>query len=187
MRTESILTLIVTTALLIGGGCKDDGAGPGPTPTSGRATLNTRYVNHQASGFSFDRAAIVVFPNWQGTLPDLCAFVQINQPGRVIGVFFTRPDSFVQTFCLLRQFVSLDSAQAYFQSVTEIPDTTYTDLALTLSAGQIWAVKTRRATFAKILIRHTLAFVDSSAPGLPTPYGEATFDWAYQPDGTKRF
>ena len=184
MKTKRILIVLT---VLIWGGCKDDGTGPGPIPTSGRVTIDSRYVNNQASGFSFDQAAIVRFPNSEGTLSDLSVFVQINDTGRIVGVFFSRPDSLVPAFRLLRQFASLDSAQSYFQSLGEIPDTTYTDLALPVSVGQIWAVKTRRTTYAKILIRHTLAYADSSGPSAPTPYGEAMFDWTYQPNGSRRF
>ena len=173
--------------VLIWGGCKDDGTGPGPISTSGRVTIDSRYSNNQVSGFSFDHAGIVRFPNSQGTLPDLIVLVQIDNPGGIVGVFSSRPDSLVPAFRLLRQFAALGSAESYFESLAEIPDTTFTDLALLMSVGQIWAVKTRRATFAKILIRHTLAYSDSSGPGAPTPYGEATFDWAYQPNGTSRF
>ena len=187
MKWRSKLTLTIVSAILIWSGCKDDGTGPGPTPTSGRATIDSRYLNNQASGFSFDQAGIVRFPNSQGALPDISVLVQMNDSGRVVGVFFARPDSLVPLFRLLSQFATLDSAQSYFQSLGEIPDTTYVDLALPVSVGQIWVVKTRRTTFAKILTRHTLAYVDSSGPGAPTPYGEATFDWVYQPNGTRRF
>lgn len=184
VKTKSLLIVLIVAAW---GGCKDDGTGPAPTPTSGRATIDSRYVNSQASGFSFDQAGIVRFPNSQGTLPDIFVLVQMNEDGRVVGVFFARPDSLVPTFQLLRQFATLDSAQSYFQSLSEIPDTAYVDIALPVSVGQIWMVKTRRTTFAKILIRHTLAYADSSGPGAPTLYGEATFDWVYQPDGTRKF
>jgi len=187
MKRQSEVTVSVIFAILVWSGCKDDGMGPGPTPTSGRATIDSRYVNNQTSGFSFDQAGIVRFPNSQGTRPDMFLLVQSNETGRVVGVFFARADSLVPSFRLLRQFVALDSAQSYFQGLGEIPDTTYVDLALPVSVGQIWAVKTRRTTFAKLLIRHTLAYADSSVPGVPTPYGEATFDWVYQPDGTRRF
>jgi hypothetical protein len=144
-------------------------------------------VSGQASGFSFDQATIVKFPNSAGSLPDICVFVQINNPGEIVGVFCSRPDSLVPTFRLLQEFSSLDSAESYFESLGELPDTTYTDLALPMRLAQIWAVKTRRTRFAKILIRHTLAYLDSSGTGAPTPYGEATFDWVYQPNGTRAF
>ena len=189
-RMKAQLILIITTVSIfwIWSGCEeDDRTGPGLIPTSGTATINSRYVNNQVSGFSFDQAVVVRFPNIAGIFPDIEVFAQINDTGRIVGVFFGRPDSLLPTFRLLHQFGSIDSAQSYFQTLGEIPDTTYLDLALFVSANQIWAVKTRRNNFAKILIRHTIAYTDSSKPSSPTPYGEATFDWAYQPNGSRQF
>jgi hypothetical protein len=187
MKALSVLSVVAVLATIFLSGCKDEGTGPSPTPTSGTATVDSRYVNNQASGFSFDQAAIVRFPNSAGLVPDLSVLVQRNDTGAILGVFFARPDSLVPSFRLLRQFTSIDSAHSYFQDLAEIPDTTYLDLALPVRVGQVWAIKTRRNTFAKVHIRQTVAYEDSSNPSAPTPYGEATFDWTYQPNGTRRF
>lgn len=187
MKALSVLSVVAVLAAIFWSGCKDDETGPSPTPTSGTATVDGRYVNNQASGFSFDQAAIVKFPNSKGLVPDLIVLVQMNETGAILGVFFARPDSLASAFQLLRQFTSFESAHSYFQDLAEIPDTTYVDLALPVRVGQVWAVKTRRNTFAKILIRQTVAYADSSNPSAPTPYGEATFDWAYQPNGSRQF
>lgn len=185
MKTLSVLSIVAVLAAIFWSGCTDDGTEP--TPTSGIATIDTRYVNNKVSGFSFEQAAIVKFPNSVGLFPDMIVSVQVNETGAILGVFFARPDSLVPAFQLLSQFTSIDSARSYFQDLVEIPDTTYLDLALPVHVGQVWAVKTRRNTFAKVLVRQTVAYADSSNPSAPTPYGEATFDWAYQPNGTKGF
>jgi hypothetical protein len=187
MKALSVLSVAAVLAAIFWSGCKDDGIGPSSIPTSGTATVDSRYVNSQASGFSFDQAAIVRFPNSAGLFPDFIALVQMNETAAILGVYFARPDSLVPSFRLLRQFTLIDSAHSYFQDLAEIPDTNYVDLALPVRVGQVWAVKTRRNTFAKILIRQTVAYADSSNPSALTPYGEATFDWAYQPNGTRQF
>lgn len=186
MKPQSIIWLAILSAAPSMGGCKADGTGPSHAVTSGTAIVDTRYVNSQLSGFSFDQASVIRFPNSAGILPDLIALVQTNETGTILGVFFGRPDSILPAFRLLLQFATLDSAEAYFRRLTEIPDTTYTDVAL-VRAAQIWAIKTRRNNYAKILIRVTLAYADSSGSGAPALYGEATFDWVYQPNGTRRF
>ena len=178
---------IVTDAVLVGA-CSNGGTGTDLPPTSGTATIDSRVVNNQGSGFSFDQAAIIKFPGSSNTFPDIEVLVNINQTGGVIGVCFARPDSLLlPAFQLLRRFSVLDSARSYFNNLGEIPDTTYEELALPVEVGDVWAVKTRRSRFAKILIMQTVAYMDSSNRSAPTPFGQATFDWSYQPNGTMVF
>ncbi len=183
---KELLSLAGVSLLLLYAGCKNEGTSPVPTPTSGTATVNSRVVNSTVSGFCFSRAANISYPNQAGVIPDMMVLVQTGQSGNILGVYLARPDTLVPTFRLLREFGSADSAHQYFVALSEIPDTTYENLALPARASQIWAVKTRDNTFAKIHIRSTTAYVDSST-GVRTLYGEATFDWAYQPDGSRRF
>lgn len=186
MKTAILLSIAVGFTLLNWTGCKNEDTPPVPTPTSGRATVNNRTVNQTTSGFSFSHAANISFPNPSGVVPDIAVFVQTGQSGNIVGVYLARPDSLLPAFRLLRGFGSIDSASQYFQALREIPDTTYLDVALPVTVGEIWAVITRDNKYARILIRNTTAYVDSST-GTRTLYGETTFDWAYQPDGTRRF
>lgn len=180
------LASIVAAAVLISA-CGNGGSGPTLPPTSGTATIDSRVVNYQASGFSFDQAAVVKISNSSDILPDIQLLVNMNQTGDILGVYLARPDSIVPSFRLLRRFSTLDSAQSYFDNLGEIPDTTYEDLALPVNVAEVWAVKTSRNTFAKILITQTVAYMDTSNPSAPTPYGQATFNWSYQPNGTRVF
>ncbi len=169
------------------GACSNRGTSVEIPPTSGTATIDSRVVNLQASGFSFDQAAMVKILNSSNALPDIQLLVNMNQTGAVLGVYLARPDSLVPSFRLLRRFNTLDSARSCFDGLREIPDTTYQDLALPVNVAEIWAVKTRRNKFAKILITETVAYTDTSNPSAPAPFGQATFDWSYQPNGTGRF
>lgn len=186
MKTAILLSIAIGFTVFNWTGCKNEDTPPVPTPTSGRATVNSRTVNNTVSGFSFSHAANISFPNPSGVVPDIVVLVQTGPSGNIVGVFLARPDTLLPAFRLLRAFGSIDSASQYFQALREIPDTTYVDLALPVTVGEIWAVWTRDNRFARILIRNTTAYVDSST-GTRTLYGEATFDWAYQPDGTRRF
>ena len=182
MRKSANLIII---AILVWSGC-DKSTDPS-SPTSGTITVSSRVVNFQSTGFSFTRGSVIVFPNPQGLLPDLMVLVQIDERGSIIGVFFSPPGPPRPTFRLLGQFSTLDTAQTYYQALSQILDTAYADLAIPARSGQIWAVKTRENKYAKILIRNTVAFADSSTSSAPTPYGEATFDWTFQPNGTRQF
>jgi hypothetical protein len=177
--------LLLASVILLFFGCSDNGTNPAPAVAS--ATINTRLVGGTATGFSFERGAVISYPDPEGTILDFMALVHTGEGGEVGGVFFARPDSLVPSFCLLAEFTTVESASSYFQSLAELPDSLYRELALPVSAGQVWGIKTRRHTFAKIMIRHTLAYADTSHPSSPSYYGEVTFDWVYQPNGSRRF
>jgi hypothetical protein len=186
MKTIFFATILAAAVLV--GACSNGGTGTDLPPTSGTATIDSRVVNNQGSGFSFVQAAIIKFPNSSKIFPDIEVLVNISQTGGVIGVYFARPDSLLlPAFQLLRRFSVLDSARSYFNNLGEIPDTTYEELALPVEVGDVWAVKTRRSTYAKILITQTVAYTDSTNPSAPTPFGQATFDWSYQPNGARIF
>jgi hypothetical protein len=186
MKTCILLFFAIGLSATAWTGCKSDETAPTPTPTSGIATVNSRVTNNTVSGFVFSRAANISYPNQAGVIPDVVAGVQ-SEPSGALDVYLVRPDTVLPSFRLLRSFVSADSAEQYFQGLGEIPDTTYLNLALPLRVGGIWAVKTRANTFAKILIKSSTAVIDSSTPGTHTLFGETTFAWAYQPDGSRRF
>ncbi|MEJ2637553.1 MAG: hypothetical protein P8184_19985 [Calditrichia bacterium] len=81
-----------------------------------------------------------------------------------------------------------DSAKRAFAKFAEIPDTTpLRHLALPVVKNQVWAVKTQKNKYAKILLSRTLAKIGSSNLAGPTPCTEATFKWVYQPDGSRQF
>jgi hypothetical protein len=55
---------------------------------------------------------------------------------------------------------------------------------------QVWGVKTHDGKFGKILIVDTFFCTqeyDSAGHTVSRSYGEITFDWQYQPDGTRCF
>ena len=75
-----------------------------------------------------------------------------------------------------------DSALEFFNRCIEIPETLSTDLALPVQKYQVWAIKTHDSKYAKVLILNTIAYDDSSTA---SQYGEAEFDWVYQPNDSR--
>ena len=184
MKTEFLIAAV--SFVFLWGGC-DSNVGPAPIPVSGRATINSKVLNSQSSGLSFSEGTVILFPNSQESLPDIMVLVQTDAQASIIGVFLGSPGSLRPTFRLLKQYALLDSAVAYYQALSYLPDTTFTELAIPTVTGQVWAVKTREDKYAKILIRSTVAYADTSDPSAPTPYGEVTLDWTYQPNGNRQF
>ncbi|MBU0560653.1 MAG: hypothetical protein KJ799_18785 [Bacteroidetes bacterium] len=169
-------------------GC-DNSVGPTPPKTSGENTINTKVVNSKYTGFSFSQGGNIEYPNSNNITPDIIVLVQTNETGNILGVFFSSAGTLKPTFKLIRQFndADTDSAQVYFDNLIEVPDSNYMNLALPVKVNQIWAVKTVDDKFGKILILHTEAYADSSNPSSPTLYGEASFKWNYQPNGSRNF
>jgi hypothetical protein len=184
MKQLLILVLIITFL----NSC-DNSIGPIPPKTSGETTINTKVVDSKYTGFSFSQGRNIIFPNSNNIIPDIIVMVQTNESGNILGVFLGSAGGLKPTFNLVRQFndTDLDSAQVSFDNLNEVPDSNYMDLALPVKVNQIWAVKTNDNKFGKILILHTDAYADNSNPSSPNLYGEATFKWKYQPNGSRNF
>jgi hypothetical protein len=93
-----------------------------------------------------------------------------------------QPDSFRQSFNLVKGFSNLDSAATFFYNLAAAPDSNYQYLALPVSANQIWTVKTKESKYAKILIMDTYAFYDSTDRNYNM---QAKFKWKYQSNGSR--
>ena len=184
MRLKSQSVVLSTLLLVVA--C-DDSTTPGPIPTSGTIIIDSRVRDNRVGGFSFARATIIFSPNAESLLPDIGVMVQINEQGSIIGTFLAPSDFPRPTFCMLKQYSTIDSAQAYFQAVAEIPETSYVDLAIPVNIGQVWAVRTRDNKYAKILIRNARTGIDSLSSTARTLWGEVEFQWAFQPNGTRQF
>ncbi len=167
----------------------DNSVEPTPPKTSGETTINTKIVNYKYTGFSFSQGGNIEYPNSNNITPDIIVLVQTNETGNILGVFFSSAGTLKSSFILIKQFndANTDSAQVFFDNLTEVPDSNYMDLALPVKVNQIWAVKTIDDKFGKILILHTEAYADSSNPSSPTLFGEASFKWKYQPNGSMNF
>ncbi len=181
---KKLRSLVLLLALYFISGC-DNSTGPTEPKIYGETTINSKVVNFTVTGFSFNFGGPVTSPNHFNVTPDFFVLVEIIE-GNINGVFFAPGGEFKPTFKRLMSFETRDSAQIYFNNLSEVPDSNYNELALPVKENQIWAVKTVDGKFGKILIINTEAYNDSST-SLPTPYGEATFEWKYQPDGSRYF
>ena len=180
---KKIIILFSLVALI--NGC-DNSVEPTPPKTSGENTINSKVVNFKTKGFSFSQGGLVEYPNSQNITPDMLLLVQITSGNDIVGVFLSAPAN-QPTFHLMAQINNADSASKYFSELSEVPDTLYSWNAIPTQLNQIWAVKTQDNKYAKILITHTEAYMDSSNQSSPTPFGEATFKWKYQPNGSITF
>lgn len=140
--------------------------------------------NKNAFAFSYGKAFSVI--NSGNIIPDIIILAHLDEQGNVIGVFFAA-DSLKKAFNLVKEFSEFDSAKTFFYNLSEVPDSNYQELALPISANQVWAVKTSDSKYGKILILNSKAYEYSPAPGFRAYYLEAKFKWKYQPNGSRYF
>jgi hypothetical protein len=183
---KKVLLSALLLIVVIINGC-DNSTEPGEAKTSGETTINTVLVNMKITGFSFSAGGNISYPNTKNVIPDIIVLVQQDEQGNITGVFLSPADSVRPAFRLLKSSTNADSAAAYFNNLTEVPDSDYNWLALSVRENQVLAVKTVDEKYGAIQILHTQAYTDSSDPNSPTVYGEAKFKWKYQPNGSRIF
>jgi hypothetical protein len=186
MRYFVCLTLCAMSIL----SCKSDNVGPiGSQSVSGTTAINSkhRYV------FSFVRggAEILNPPNLDSLADFDAGFIETGPNGpEPIGICFVGYTQ--QMFHLVRSFAALDSARTFFQDMFTVADTSFVvgtcgsdvqNQGQGARANQVWSIKTRQNKFAKMLILSNMGF----NPNTDSAYAEITFDWVYQPSGSRTF
>jgi len=183
MKFKNIFVVLYSLFLI---SCSDNIEGPEQNPTKGEIVLDTKFEDGKYSAFSFSEGKVIKIPNTQQLVPDITISVNTDEDGTPLGVFLGSFD-LRPTFCFKYWSSSVDSSQEYFDSLLVISDTLFSDLALPIKNGQVWAVITHDDKYGKILIENNLAYIDSSDINNLVPYGEIKFKWEYQPDGTNEF
>jgi len=159
-----------------------------PTPTSGEVTITSELIlegsTYTFNGFSFEKGKVVSYnPQSTATPPDLIVTPH-NSVDEVVAVLQILNN--VQEKHLLGlagEFEEWSSAKEFFMNYTQIADSvSFAVWAKPTLKNQVWIVKTLSENYGKILIKDMQAYLN-----LTTPYAEITFQWAYQPDGTRVF
>jgi hypothetical protein len=184
MKHILIPSLIFMVGLI--NGCESS-TEPGEARTSGEATINTKLTDMKITGFSFSAAGNIIYPNTLNITPDILVLVQQDEQGNITGVFISPADTVRPAFRMLKSYNDEDSAGIFFNNLSEVPDSDYNWLALSVKENQVYAVKTVDDKYGAIQVLHTEAYPDRSDPNAPTVYGEMKFKWKYQPDGSRHF
>ena len=166
-------------AILLFSGC-----GGEEQRTSGTITLSNELYDegsyYYAMGFSFDEAKEVP------TLPDAYrADIKLIAGAVTDGgpvVAFLSANTLNPPFALTGTYPSESAAKSAFSALTSVGSQTWTDLAAPLEANQVWVMKTRDATYAKLRI---ISVTLNSAVNPPS--ATCTLDWVWQPDGSPTF
>jgi hypothetical protein len=152
---------------------------------SGRTTIDSR----SEYGFSFARGTPQSFPYvpLQDSVDDFFSAIETDSSGPTpIGICFGANGT-LHMFHLVGWPSTSDSARSFFQALSGITDTSFLETTCGYGIGgtgaitrsnQIWSVQTHQNKFAKMLI-----VSDTTVSN----YLQVTFDWVYQPSGSRRF
>ncbi|MEI8225409.1 MAG: hypothetical protein WCG82_05730 [Bacteroidota bacterium] len=173
MKRSFFILLIILTIL---SGCRKD-----DTPrTSGTETIdNTLYGTgpYYANGFSFSKAKKV------STLDnmdyDITINVNIDNP---VSRLILQANNLENSFYKIGDYPAAASAVSAFNNLKTVGAYQWEGMADPINANQVWVYRTGSEQYAKIRIVSTKNEIRNNLP-----YGECTFEWFYQPDGSLTF
>ena len=151
-----------------------------PTRTSGIDTIdnityfNTTYFNY---GFSFSGAKLVSTNLNPG--PDITIFVN---PGNSSPSLTLQTNNLKPSFFKEGDFPDETTAKTAFDNLKTVSVTQWLDMADPVAANQVWIYRSGTDIYTKIRIISTINETRQSIP-----YGECTFQWIIQPDGSTTF
>jgi hypothetical protein len=173
MRKSFLFIILVSIVL---NSCKkSDTLSPSGTVTIDNTTYQT--TTYYVFGFSFSKAAKVSTLEDPG--PDIIIYVRIDDPPNRLTL---QANNYNPSFYKVGDYADAESASAAFENLKTVENFQWIEMADPISPNQVWVYKSGTPTYAKIRIIST---VNETRNNLP--YGECTFEWVYQSDGSTTF
>jgi hypothetical protein len=182
MKKSANIILII---LLFLEGCSKDGSG-----TSGTDTINNtthKGTTYYIYGFTFSSGSSVSTNENPG--PDIAVYVNAdiqNVPPRL----YLIANNFNPSFYKVGEYNDETSAKMAFDELKSVTVTSsqWTDLADPIMSNQIWIYRSSTDTYTKFrIVNTTIDKRQNTEINQLVDYGECTFEWVYQPDGTLTF
>jgi len=151
-----------------------------PTRSSGIDTIdNITYFSttYYQYGFSFSSASLVSTNLNPG--PDITIYVNIDNATPRLTL---QSNNLKPSFYKVGDFPDVSSAQSAFDNLKTVSVSQWQDMADPINANQVWIYKSGTEHYSKIRIVST---VNETRQGVA--YGECSFQWVYQPDGSLTF
>ncbi len=173
MKRQLVLFLAIISIL---SGCTKKEA----TRTSGIDTIDnityfgTTYYNY---GFLFSGAKLV--KTYPSPGPDITIYVNIDN---VTPRLTLQSNNLNPSFYKVGDFPDATTAQTAFDNLKTVAVTQWQDMADPIIDNQVWIYKSGTGNYTKIRIVSTVNETRSSIA-----YGECTFQWVYQSDGSSTF
>jgi len=179
---RGISFIFVICLLIILQGCNKKGN----QQDSGTVTINNQLNNPQSApfiyGFSVTEGKLV------STLSDPLNVITIMADGdtasHVIRQLYLSSSGLYNSFYKYGQYGSRTDADDVFNNLKSFDTDLWYETADSVLPNQIWIYRTSDEKYAKIEITATASQIRKD---MAYPFGECTFRWVYQPDGTKLF
>ena len=171
---RSLFIILATLAILYG--CKKDNT----THDSGTATIdNTLFGTgpYYANGFSFSKAKKISTISNPG--PDIVIYVNTDNP---VSRLTFQANNLNPSFYKIGDYPDAASAISAFNNLKSVGTYQWVEIADPINSNQVWIYRSGGGQYAKIRIIST---VNETRNNLP--FGECTFQWVYQPDGSLTF
>ena len=172
------LLFILFLLFLIQASCTKD-----EPPVSGNQTIETTLYGsgpYYAYGFSFSQAKEISTLEDPG--PDITLLADVDVDGTTIRRLMLQTENLSNSFSKYGEYPNATSAETAYNNLTSATVTQWVEWVDTLKSHQVWIFRTDNEHYAKFRIINTVAEERGGKP-----YGECTFEWDYQPDGTLTF
>jgi hypothetical protein len=172
MKKASLILLVATVLL----SCTKKES----TRTSGTDTIdNTTHfsVTYYNYGFSFSMAKLVSTESNPG--PDITLYVVTENSASRLTLL---ANNLKPSFYKAGEYPDEATAKTAFDNLKTVSVTQWQDLADPILANQVWIYRSGTDTYTKFRI---VSIINETRQSVP--YGECTFQWVYQPDGTTTF
>ncbi|MDO9341358.1 MAG: hypothetical protein Q7T72_12645 [Bacteroidales bacterium] len=171
-RSFFILFIILT---ILSGCRKDDTPRRSGTDTIDNTTYKT--TTYYTFGFSFSKATKVSTLDSPG--PDITINVNNDNP---VNRLILQANNLENSFYKIGDYPDAASAVSAFNNLKTVGAYQWEGMADPINANQVWDYRTGSEHYAKIRIVSTKNEIRNNLP-----YGECTFEWLYQPDGSLTF
>jgi hypothetical protein len=169
------LVIFLTIIFVVSGCTKKES-----TRTSGIDTIdNITYYSttYYTYGFLFSGAKLV--KTYPAPGPDITLYVNIDN---VTPRLTFQSNNLNPSFSKVGDYPDAATAQSAFDNLKTVTATQWQDMADPVIDNQVWIYKSGTGTYAKIRIVSTV-----NEPRSGIAYGECTFQWVYQSDGSLTF
>jgi hypothetical protein len=161
--------------LLLSACTKKESARTSGTDTIDNTTyFSTTYYNY---GFSFSQGKLVSTSLNPG--PDITIYVNVDN---VTPRLTLQTNNLKPSFSKVGDYPDEASAKAAFDNLKTVSVTQWQDMADPINNNQVWIYRSGTEMYTKLRVVST---VNETRSGIA--YGECTFQWVYQPDGTTTF